>query len=74
MKFNRSDIYPIIALIFSLGLGSVIPMIRDNDVIRVGWVIIHVVIFVGYLVGIHILGAIEELKLLIPSNTDEENI
>ena len=65
MKIEIKDSYPLIVLVLSLSMSLFNPIIRENDVLRVGWAIIHTVICVGYVTGLLILKEIRKLKALI---------
>jgi len=61
MKIKFSDSFPLFILVLSLSMALFNPIIRENEVLRVGWAIIHIIIAVGYVVGLLILKAIHEL-------------
>lgn len=61
MKLTFTDNIPLFILVLSLSLAIFNPIIRENDVTRVGWAIIHTIIAVGYITGLIILKAIHEL-------------
>jgi len=62
MKLDAGDIYPLVVLTLSLALALITPIIRDNEILRIGWAIIHTIIAVGYITGLFILKAIQELR------------
>ena len=61
MKLTFEDKLPLFFMVLSLSLGMFLPVIRENDVLRVGWAITHTIIAVGYVVGLVILKAIRNL-------------
>jgi len=62
MKFSNRDAWPLIIIAASLSLGIFVPTISENEVIRVGWAIIHTIFAVGYLVGISIINEIQSSR------------
>ena len=63
MKLEFKDSFPLFILIVSLSLALFNPIIRENDVLRVGWAVTHTIIAVGYVVGLVILKAIRNLSM-----------
>jgi len=63
MKFKFSDSFPLFILVLSLSMALFNPIIRESEVLRVGWAIIHTIIAVGYMVGLVILKAIQDLSM-----------
>jgi len=68
MKLKIKDSYPLIVLVFSLSLALTNPIIREDDVLRVGWAIIHTIICVGYITGLFILKEIRKLYVLVSND------
>ena len=62
MKVEIKDSYPLFIWVLSLSLAIFLPGIRDNDVLRVGWVITHTIIATSYVTGLIILKAIRNLE------------
>ena len=62
MKLTFEDNLPLYFIVLSLSVGMFIPVIGENDVLRVGWAIIHTIIAVSYLTGLIILKAIRSLE------------
>ena len=61
MKLTFEDNLPLFFIVLSLSLGIFLPVIRENEVLRVGWTIIHTIIAVSYITGLVILKAIQDL-------------
>ena len=62
MKMSNRDAMPLIVIAISLSLALFLPTISENEVIRVGWAIIHAIFAVGYIVGISIINEIHSLR------------
>ena len=62
MEFTLKDNIPLFIMVLSLSLAIFNPVIRENDVTRVGWAIIHTIIATGYITGLIILKAIRNLE------------
>ena len=63
MKVTFSDSFPLFILVLSLSMALFNPIIRENDVLRVGWAIIHTIIATSYLTGLIMLKAIRSFRL-----------
>jgi len=63
VKIKFSDSFPLFILVLSLSMALFNPVIRESDILRVGWAIIHIIIAVGYVVGLVILKSIRNLSM-----------
>lgn len=63
MRIKFVDNIPLFILVCSLSLAIFNPIIRNSEILRVGWAIIHTIIAVGYVVGLVILKAIKNLSM-----------
>ena len=63
MKIEVKDSIPLFVLCLSLSMALFNPTIRDSEVLRIGWAIIHIIIAVGYVVGLVTLKAIRNLSM-----------
>lgn len=62
MKLKFKDSFPLFILCISLSRALFNPVIRESEVLRVGWAIIHTIIAVSYITGLIILKAIQHLE------------
>ena len=62
MKLKIPDSFPLFILCLSLSMALFNPIIRESDVLRIGWAIIHTIIAVSYITGLIILKAIRSLE------------
>ena len=62
MKLTFEENLPLFFIVVSLSLALFLPVVKDNDVLRVGWAIIHTIIATSYLTGLIILKAIRNLE------------
>jgi len=62
MKLKFKDSFPLFIMVLSLSLALFNPIIRESEVLRVGWAIIHTIIATSYLTGLIILKAIRSLE------------
>lgn len=62
MKFTIRDNVPFLIIVLSLSLAIFLPQIRENEILRVGWAVIHTIFATSYLTGLIILKAIRNLE------------
>jgi len=60
-KEELREAAPLLLICFSLILAFLIPSVRENDVLRVGWAIINTTVLVGYLVGHYVIKEIRSI-------------
>ena len=62
MKLTFEENLPLFFIVLSLSLALFLPVVRDNDVLRVGWAIVHTIIAVSYITGLIMIKAIRNLE------------